>query len=83
MSETPQYWIAWLRELAEAQKVRQIAVHIGEAADCFAAQADLASEMLGALQSVFAIIEHTEIAGSPGSALEKVRAAIAKATQSN
>ena len=35
MSETPQEWIAYLRELADAQTVKQIAVNIRQAADCF------------------------------------------------
>lgn len=35
MSETSQEWIAYLRELADAQTVKQIAVNIRQAADCF------------------------------------------------
>lgn len=68
MSEAPDYWIAYLRELADTQAKQQIAVNVRQAADSF-------SELLEAAREAFAIMDPS-IPGSPGSPLEKLRAAI-------
>jgi hypothetical protein len=65
MNESPQEWIAYLRELADAQTVKQIAVNIRQAADCFESQRELLRECLEAWEGT-----------GPGIVLDRIRKAI-------